>query len=130
MSRSFLAMFRGADARSIGHALAILLVFNAFLGAFHSGAMAKGANGEVILCNSDGAVRASDGLPQEPADAEDMSCCVLGCGPSPVAITAEPALFAAPAYQVSATSPLLVESLLCDLRRAGGASPRGPPILA
>jgi hypothetical protein len=128
MNRSFLAMFRGADARSIGQALAILLVFNAVFGAFHSGAMAKAATGEIILCSSGGAVRAVDGLPEEPAGIEDMSCCVLGCGPSP-AIAAEPAPLA-PSFAASAVSPPLFDRTPRDIRRFGIASPRGPPVLA
>jgi hypothetical protein len=129
MSRSFLAMLRGADARSIGRALAILLVFNAVFGAFHSGAMARAATGEVILCSSEGAVRAAVGLPEEPAGIEEMSCCVLGCGPS-TAIAAEPAPLAAPAYAACVVPPPLFDRTQGDIRWPGMASPRGPPALA
>ena len=131
MSRSFLARFRGADARSIGHALAILLVFNAILGAFHSGAMAKAAaTGEAILCSGEGAVRTSEGLPDPPAGPEDMSCCVLGCGPSPAAIAAAPAALSVPVPAVSAFAPPLFDCTVVSRKHAGSTSPRGPPILA
>jgi hypothetical protein len=130
MSRSFLAMFRGADARSIAHALAILLVFNAVFGAFHSGAMAKAATGEVVLCSSEGAVRASEGLPQEPADPQDMSCCVLGNGPTPAAIASEPAGLSAPTSPASAFAPPFFDSTVAGPKHPGSASPRGPPKLA
>jgi hypothetical protein len=123
-------MFRGADARSIARAMAVLLVFNAFFGAFHSGAMARTATGAFTLCSTEGAVRPRDDSPQDPADAEDMSCCVLGCGPLPAALAAEPALLAAPTYAASRIPPLLFDKVISDLRRVGIASPRGPPILA
>lgn len=130
MSRSFLARFRGADGRSIAHALAVLLVFNAFLGALHSGTMAQAATGELILCSSEGAVRAGESLPQEPIGQDAMSCCVLGCGPSPVALAAEPAAFAPPAFAVSAFAPPLFDATAASRKYSGSASPRGPPILA
>jgi hypothetical protein len=129
MSRSFLARFRGEDARSIAHALAILLVFNAILGAFHSGSMANAATGEIVLCSSDGALRLADGLPKEPGGREGMSCCVLGCGPSP-AIAAEPAALAASTYAVTAFALPLFETGFTGPKRPGSASPRGPPILS
>jgi hypothetical protein len=130
MSRSFLARFRGADARSIAHALVILLVFNAIFGAFHSGAMAKATTGVAILCTSVGAVRVSEGLPDAPAGPEDMSCCVLGCGPSPAAIAAEPAALSVPVAAVSAFAPPLFDCTVTSRKHAGSTSPRGPPILA
>ena len=116
MSRSFLARFRGADARSIAHALAILLVVNAVFGAFHFGTMAKAGTGEIVLCSSEGAIRLADGLPREPAAPAEMSCCGLGFGPSPAALAAEPAP--------------LVDRTVISRKHSGSASPRGPPILA
>lgn len=130
MSRSFLARFRGADARSIAHALAILLVVNAVFGAFHFGTMAKAGTGEIVLCSSEGAIRLADGLPREPAAPAEMSCCVLGFGPSPAALAAEPAAFAPPAFAVSAFAPPLVDRTITSRKHSGSASPRGPPILA
>ena len=130
MSRSFLAMLRGADARSIGHALAILFVFNTVFGAFHSGLMTAAVAGEVVLCSSEGAVRAPGQLPGPPAGEEVLSCCVLGNGPAPVALAAEPARLSAPTPVATVSPPLRPDRRIPDIRHSGSASPRGPPLLA
>ena len=128
MSRSFLASLRGADARSVARALALLLVFNAIFGAFHAGAMANGAE-SAILCTSGGAV-VSEGLPQVPTEADEISCCVLGSGPSSTAIAAESAALTIPAFEGALSSRPHFETVLRELKYTGSASPRGPPALA
>jgi hypothetical protein len=130
MSRSFLARFRGADARSIAHAMALLLLFNAVFGAFHSSLMAEARAGELVLCSLEGAVPAGEGLPVQPAGADDLSCCVLGAGPAPAALAVEPATLPPPAFAVTAFAPPLLDRFARDPRHSGIAAPRGPPILA
>ncbi len=129
MSRSFLASLRGTDARSVARALALLLLFNGIFGAYHASAMANG-HADAILCTSDGAVRVDQGLPQVPAGLEEISCCVLGSGPSPAAIAAEPALLSGTSFGQNAPATPLADSILREPRHAGSASPRGPPALA
>jgi hypothetical protein len=131
MNCCFIARLRGADARSLARAIAVLLVFNAFLGSFHSGAMASADPGAFTLCSNEGAVAGdAAGPPQEPDGSLEMSCCTLGCAPSPAAIAAGPAVSAAPAVAAGTDPSLGVDYIVPHHRYAASASPRGPPALA
>jgi hypothetical protein len=131
MARSFLAVFRSADARSLARALILLLVLSSGFDAFHAGGMAAVDGTGGVGCSVSGASTVAPADPYEMPQSRGWSCCVLGCAslltgiiatndvPSPVIVWAE-----APGRQ------LLASSVTVAFDRPGNVSPRGPPRLA
>ncbi len=117
------AWLRGADGRSLAHALAALLFLNALVAGMHAGFAAAPGASATVLCHS-----APDGSPPAPSADHEHDCCLTGAGaaaaPLPVVTQAE-AIYPAAATIIpdaGHTPPLF--------RAATREGPRAPPALA
>jgi hypothetical protein len=120
MRRSLFSILRGTDGRSIGRALAFLLLVNALAAGFHTGAIA----GTGALCT----VSHSGGSNTPPAPAHPDPCCMAGCATQAAALPGEspsietPEFFTAPSQGFAASSEPTAFRLFDH-------GPRGPPFL-
>lgn len=128
MSRSFLALFRGADGRSLARALACLLLANAIVSGLAQGAMAA-ADPAGVICTSFGSTVAPATGGDHPGEGGSI-CCEMGCAPELPALAASPA--AVPAPSVMRDRGPIADAAAPAVRafRPLGHSPRGPPLLA
>jgi hypothetical protein len=120
MRRSLLAILRGIDGRSIGRALAFLLVVNALAAGFHTGAIA--ATGTLCTAFHTG----STGTPSAPAYPDP--CCMAGCAAQAVGLPGEAASIQPPEF-AAAPAPGFAASSEAIAFRLFDHGPRGPPFL-
>lgn len=123
MRRSFLSLLRGADGRAIARALTCLLLVNAVVAGFVSGAAA--AAPETVLCTigigSDNA---------DPADtAHDTACCEMGCVPTTPALATTPDVLPERTAVRDICPAAIPDPPATPATRIAGHGPRGPPSL-
>ena len=124
MRRSLFALLRGADGRSLARALACLLLINAVVGGFVSGAQA--ADPAAVLCTI--------GIGSDPADApapsHDAACCEFGCVPVTPALATTPNVVPERQAVGDVRPPVIPDPAATPAMRIAGHGPRGPPSLA
>jgi hypothetical protein len=128
MSRSFLAMVRGPDGRSLALALVLLLALSGVFGAFNSAGMAGAGAEATLLCSGDDSTDGA-GAPAIPTPSDHGSCCTLGCGPSQVGTVAAIDSAPPPTPSAQGVSPPTEAARVMALDRPASAGPRGPPVL-
>jgi hypothetical protein len=130
MARSFLATLRGADARSLARALALLLVFGGLLEALHSGTMAGATRPATVLCTAGGVSVGDAGTPSSPLPREHDACFTLGCGPLFAGALAAADNAPSIALPMRGAHVLAHASSIDARPKPGNNRPRGPPVLA
>lgn len=127
MRRSFLALFRDADGRSLARALACLLLVNAIVGGLAQGAMAA-ADPAVVLCTATGGVQpAAD---ESGGRNDGGACCEMGCVPQLPAVASTPDPLPAPRIAHDLGSIAAPAATFVPLSLPAAHQPRGPPLLA
>jgi hypothetical protein len=122
MRGSLLATLRGSDGRSLARAFICLLLFNAILAGWHSGAAAVGAG--MAICS---AAETGGGDPAGPARNENAPCCKAGCLSSAIAISDPPPSPEAPAWRLVSAAPVAGPAPPVTAPRILDHGPRGPP---
>lgn len=124
MRRSFLALLRGRDGRSLAWALALLVALNAFVAGGHMGAAA--GDGPVV-CTVASHAPGGNG-PTAPAQADP--CCFAGCVSAATGIVGgEAVLLPLPPLSRGVYAPA-ASTVAAPRPPAGNHRPRGPPSLA
>lgn len=130
MPRTFLAAFRGADGRSIGRALILLLFIAGSLSAFHAGRMAAGVAGDVVICAAGGDGAVGPGHPTSPLTQDHCLCCALGCGGTVLASLDTVAAPTTADHSAPQGPAFIPASAVRTTTRQLSTAPRGPPVLA
>ena len=125
MRTTLFQAFRTRDGRSLGRAMAVLLVLNALVLGFNGGVMAADAGLGISLC----AASAEDGGTPVAPPGHDRDCCLAGCPAAATAIAPGAAVLPSPPLpRDTGTRAQPSEAPTPPVR--ADAAPRGPPVLA
>jgi hypothetical protein len=123
MRRSFLAILRSDEGRSLGRAIVALFILSAMLTGFHGVAFAS-PHGPEVLCLSGG----PDHGQMPGSIAHEASCCLAGCGAPNVAdVPAGQASLAMPVEP--GNRPDIANATIPRVAVRTTPLPRGPPVL-